>query len=338
MKWIEFSVVVNGETAEAVSDLFSQYGHGGGVAIQELEPPAELLIGPQTLSTARQVRIATYAPIGDGEDEGGTNDGPVIAARQGLRDGLAYLSMIRPLGSLEERSIADEDWEAAWRDHFHTHRVARRSVVVPTWREYEPEPNDIIIRLDPGMAFGTGLHPTTQLCAMELERRVEPGMTILDVGCGSGILSLIAARLGASNALGLDIDPVAAKVARENVALNELSDVISIREGSLPRNRQDPLTMAQRDWPQTVVAREGWDIVAANLTVDVLEELAAPLALAVRPGGLLIGSGIIADRFDQAAYALMDAGLRLIDGVSDAGGDWRAIVLMRPASQGTSRA
>ena len=338
MKWIEFSVIVSGETAEAVSDLFSQYGHGGGVAIQELEPPAELLVGPQTLSTSRQVRVATYAPLGDETDASDTGDGPVIATRQGLQEGLAYLSMIRPMGSLEERSIADEDWEAAWRDHFHAHRVGARTVVVPTWREYEPESDDIVIHLDPGMAFGTGLHPTTQLCALELEKRVVPDMTVLDVGCGSGILSLIAGRLGASRALGLDIDPVAVRVARENVALNGLSDVIEIKEGSLPRNGQDPLTVVQRDWPQGVIAAQGWDIVAANLTADVLEELAGPLAMAVRPGGLLVGSGIIADKFDQAAYALMDAGLRLIDGVSDAGGDWRAIVLMRPGSDWAVRA
>ncbi len=330
MKWIEFSIVVTGETAEAVTDLFSQYSHAGGVAIQEVSEPEEIRIGPQSLTHSRRVRVAAYAPLTeDGED------GAIVAARQGLRDGLSYLDMITSIGELNERTIADEDWESAWREHFHPHRVGHRSVVVPTWRDYDPEPDDIVIRLDPGMAFGTGLHPTTQLCARELEKRVQPAETVLDVGCGSGILSIIAARLGASCVRGIDIDPVAVAAAQENVANNTLSDVIHIREGTLPRTGQDPFDAARQDWPETVRENGGWDIVAANLTAEVLEELAAPLAAATRPGGILIGSGIITEKFDMAAYALMEAGLRLIDAVSDESGDWRAIILMRPAGTET---
>ena len=326
MKWIEFSIVVTGETAEAVTDLFSQFSHAGGVAIQEVSEPEEIRVGPQSLTQSRRVRVAAYAPLPqDGED------GALVAARQGLRDGLSYLDMITPVGELHERTIADEDWESAWREHFHPHRVGLRSVVVPTWRDYDPEPDDIVIRLDPGMAFGTGLHPTTQLCARELEKRVQSGETVLDVGCGSGILSIIAARLGAQHVQGIDIDPVAVAAAQENVAHNALSHVIEIREGTLPRTGQDPLGAVCHEWPETVRENGGWDIVAANLTAEVLEELAAPLAAATRPGGMLIGSGIITEKFDMAAYALMAAGLRLIDAVSDESGDWRAIILMRPA-------
>ena len=327
MKWIEFSAIVSGETADAVTDLFSQYAHSGGVAIQELSEPGEIRTGPQSLTQTRRVRVAAYAPITENGD-----DGAIVAARQGLRDGLSYLDMITPVGELHERTITDEDWESAWREHFHPHRVGHRSVVVPTWRDYDPEPDDVVIRLDPGMAFGTGLHPTTQLCARELEKRVEAGATVLDVGCGSGILSIIAARLGASRALGIDIDPVAVTAARDNVEHNGLSNTIEIREGTLPRAGQDPFSAAPQDWPESVAAKGGWDIVVANLTAEVLEELAAPLAAAVRPGGILIGSGIITEKFDLAAYALMDAGLRLIDAVSDESGDWRAIILMRPAA------
>ena len=327
MKWIEFSIVVTGETADAVTDLFSQYSHAGGVAVQELAEPDEIRTGPQSLTQTRRVRVAAYTPAPDNAD---TQTGPAVAVRQGLRDGLAYLDMITPVGTLNERTIADEDWESAWREHFHPHRVGIRSIVVPTWREYEPEPDDIIVRLDPGMAFGTGLHPTTQLCARELEGRVQTGDTVLDVGCGSGILSIIAARLGASCALGIDIDPVAVAAARENITHNDLADVIDIREGTLPRAGQDPFPDAERGWPDTVVADGGWDIVVANLTAEVLDELAEPLAAAVRPGGIIIGSGIITEKFDLAAYALMDKGLRLIDVKSDESGDWRAIVFTRP--------
>ena len=331
MRWIEFSVVVSGETAEAVTDLFSQYSHSGGVAIQELTEPEELRVGPQSLTQTRRVRVAAYTPIPENEDSGA-----IVAMRQGLRDGLAYLDMITPVGTLQERAIADEDWESAWREHYHPHRVGHRSVVVPTWRDYEPEPDDIVIHLDPGMAFGTGLHPTTQLCARELEKRVQTGQTVLDVGCGSGILSIIAARLNASHALGIDIDPVAVTAANENVEHNNLSDIIEIREGTLPRGGQDPFSAAQADWPEPVVANGGWDIVVANLTAEVLDELAEPLARATRPGGILIGSGIITEKFDLAAYALMEAGLRLIDANSDESGDWRAIVLIQPETPETN--
>ncbi len=326
MKWIEFSVVVTGETAEAVTDLFSQYSHAGGVAIQELSEPDELRTGPQSLTQSRRVRVAAYTPLPENGE-----DGAIVAARQGLRDGLSYLDMITSVGELHERTIADEDWESAWREHFHPHRVGYRSIVVPTWRDYDPEPDDIVIHLDPGMAFGTGLHPTTQLCARELEKQVQTGETVLDVGCGSGILSIIAAQLGAVHVRGIDIDPVAVAAARDNVEHNGFSKVIEIREGTLPRTGQDPFSVEQQDWPETVKEHSGWDIVVANLTAEVLEELAAPLATATRQGGILIGSGIIAEKFDMAAYALMEGGLRLIDAVSDESGDWRVIILMRPS-------
>ncbi len=327
MRWIEFSVIVTGETAEAVTDLFSQYGHAGGVAVQEISEPEGFRSGPQTITNSRRVRVAAYTPLPEDDED----HGAAVAARQGLRDGLSYLNMITPIGELHERTLADEDWESAWREHFHPHRVGIRSVVVPTWRDYDPEPDDIIIRLDPGMAFGTGLHPTTQLCARELERRVQSGDTVLDVGCGSGILSIIAAQLGASCARGLDIDPVAVSAARDNVDHNTLSGVIEIREGTLPRAGQDPLATTRQEWPEPVRTAGGWDIIAANLTAEVLEELAEPLAMSARPGGIIIGSGIIADKFHLAASALMETGLRLIDAISDDSGDWRALILMRPA-------
>lgn len=316
MRWIEFSVEVDGESAEAVSDLFHRYGHGG-VAVEELEPPGELLIGPQSLHTDRAVRVATYIP----------EDGDSAATRERLQDGLAYLSMIRPMKELQEKVVAEEEWASAWKDHFHPHRAGERTVIVPTWREYEPVEGDIVVRLDPGMAFGTGLHPTTRLCLRELENLVTPGMTILDVGTGSGILSLTAAKLGAASALGLDIDPVAVAAARENVSLNDLGAVIDIQEGSLPRDGQDPLGRAREGWPEG-----GFDLVVANVTAEVLAELAQPLSQAPRPGGMLIGSGIISERFTEAAYALMGAGLRLVDAVSE--GDWRAVVMTRLEGEG----
>lgn len=323
MRWVEFSVRADGETAEAVADLFSRYGHGG-VSVEEVDPP-EMRIGPQTVGgDGRTVRVAAYVPD-DNVDH-------VDAVRQQFTDGLGYLAMIRPLrGDLMERTIADEDWSTAWRDHFHVHRPGARTVVVPTWREFdEAAAEDIVVHLDPGMAFGTGLHPSTGLCIRELERRVHAGDHVLDVGTGSGILSIVAAKLGADRVYGYDIDPVAIRVAGENLIANGISPgMIQIEEGSPPRRGQDPLGVAKAGWPEG-----GFDIVVANLTAEVLSELAQALGDAPKPGGILIGSGIIADRFSLAVDALTDAGLRLIDATSE--GDWRAIVLRRPDRSGRS--
>jgi ribosomal protein L11 methyltransferase len=320
MRWVEFSVHADGETAEAVADLFNRYGHGG-VAVEELEQP-EMRIGPQEVrADQRTVRVSTYVPV----DEGSTD--ALVAARHQIVDGLGYLAMIRPMrGGLMEREVADEDWASAWKEHFHVHRPGERTVVVPTWREYEPEDEDIVIRLDPGMAFGTGLHPSTRLCVRELEHRVLDGTTVLDVGTGSGILSIVAAKLGAKYIRAVEIDPVAVTAARENLQANGISEeIVEIEEGSLPSPRQDPFARGRAGWPP-----DGFDIVVANITADVLAELSVPLAAAVAPGGTLIGSGIIGTRFVEAVDALAAVGLRLIDAVSE--GDWRAIICQRIAT------
>lgn len=315
MRWIEFSVHADGETAEAVADLFSRHGHGG-VAVEELDPP-DMRIGAQELQFGgRTVRVATYVPAGDG------NGARVDSARRQILDGLGYLAMIRPLrGSLIEREMADEDWESAWKEHFHVHRPGERTVVVPTWRDYEPDPEDIVVALDPGMAFGTGLHPTTRLCVRQLEQRVTDGITVLDVGAGSGILSIVAAKLGAKYVRAIEIDPVAVTVARDNVVSNGVANGrVEVEEGSLPSAGQDPFGRDKEGWPEG-----GFDIVVANITADVLAELSVQLSRAVAPGGVLIGSGIIADRFSLAVDALTAAGMRLVDAVSEE--DWRAVIV-----------
>ena len=272
--------------------------------------------GPRELpSDDRTVRVATYVPADDDGDVG------VATARRHIADGLGYLFMIRPLrGDLKEREVRDEDWASAWKEHFHVHRPGIRTVVVPTWREYDPEPDDIVVRLDPGMAFGTGLHPTTRLCVRELERRVTADITVLDVGTGSGILSIVAAKLGAKHVRALEIDPVAVAAARANLESNDISsDVVEVEEGSLAMPGQDPFRLARAGWPEG-----GFDLVVANITAEVLAELSGPLSAAVAPGGTLVGSGIIGERFSEAADALTIAGMRLVDAVSE--GDWRAII------------
>ena len=322
MRWIEFSVKTDAESAEPVADLFSQQG-SRGVSVEEVDLP-DMLFGPQEFGSDRTVRIATFVPAGDGD---GTAS--VERTRQQIADGLGYLAMIRPLrGPLMEREVADEDWASAWKDHFHPHRPGVRTVVVPTWREYEPEPDDIVVRLDPGMAFGTGLHPSTRLCVRALEQRVTPGMSVLDVGTGSGILAVVAAKLGAVRVTAVEIDPVAAAAARENVATNGIRDGhVTVVEGSLPRPGRGAVS---RPAPGELADR--FDLVVANITADVIAELSPAIAGAVSDSGTFVGSGIIVDRFTEAVDALANAGLRLVDAVSE--GDWRAVVCRTAATDG----
>src|SRR5205823_11571857 len=139
-----------------------------------------------------------------------------------------HVNAIWPIGSLELREVADEDWADAWKAHYSTFRVGQRVVIRPTWLDYVSVPGDVIVSLDPGAAFGTGLHPTTRRCLELAERLLVPGSTVFDVGTGSGILALASAGLGARRVTAVDVDPIAVDTARANVAANRLSEVIRV--------------------------------------------------------------------------------------------------------------
>jgi ribosomal protein L11 methyltransferase len=208
---------------------------------------------------------------------------------------------LSPVGELQRTEIAEEDWANAWKEHFHPLKVGR-VVIKPTWREWDAAPDEIVVELDPGMAFGTGLHPTTQLVLAALQDRVRPGMEILDLGTGSGILAIAAARLGAT-VTALDISEIAVEVARENVQVNGLRDAITVSRGSID-----------------AVSGRQFDLVFANIIASVLAELAPRLAAALRSGAELLGSGIVDERADLVRAAFTVAGLTL--GEQKREGDW----------------
>jgi ribosomal protein L11 methyltransferase len=297
MDWLEVSVYADREAAEAVSAVFSSYAYGGGVAIDEDITPSPEGDG-FTYNLDKPVRIRAYLPF---EDQAGDKI-------EHLRTALDHLSFLRPVEPLTVRRLAEEDWANAWKEHYHVQHIGRHIVIVPSWREYVAADGDVVISLDPGMAFGTGMHPTTRMCLERLEDTVQPGMTVLDVGTGSAILALAAARLGASSVVALEIDPVAVSAARTNVDINGAADVITVRQGSLPL-------------PEP--AR--FDVVVANMIARVIAELAVPLAQSLRQGGLLIASGIIAEREDIVRQSLDKTGLRLLR--RDADGDWVTLTL-----------
>jgi ribosomal protein L11 methyltransferase len=236
-------------------------------------------------------------------------DGSEGEKRLQIEQGLWHLGQIGPdfVGELTTREVAEEDWANAWKEYYHVLHLGRRVVIKPSWRDYAPQPDEVVLELDPGMAFGTGLHPTTSMCLRLLEERVQPGMRALDVGTGSGILALAAAKLGAASVLALDVSSVAVEAAQANVRANGLAEHISVRLGSIEE-----------------ASGERYDLVVANIIARVIAELAPALVGALAPGGLLIASGIIDERLTLAEDALRAAGLAEIERVRD--GDWFSLV------------
>ena len=218
---------------------------------------------------------------------------------------------LRPIGQLRTHEVDEADWAESWKEHFHVLRLGRRLVIKPSWRRHRRDGDEVVIDLDPGMAFGTGLHPTTRLCLEAVEALADRGPLgrTLDVGCGSGILAIAAVKLGATRVLGVDIDPIAIEATEANARHNRVNKRIRAREGSVP-------------------TEEGpFDTVLANLIAGILVELAPHLAAELLPGGRLVASGIFIDREASVREAFEAAGLRLTDRRHTS--DWVAIEAVR---------
>jgi len=304
--WLELAVEADVEAVEAVSEILGRFAPGGS----SVEPAFQLVdegLGA-VVDPHRPAIVRAYVPARD----------PAAADRAAHQaaTALGHLQAfgLRPIGELRTRIVDEADWAAAWKVHFPVMRVGRRLVIRPTWRRHRASGDDVVIALDPGMAFGTGLHPTTRLCLAALERATAggelDGARVLDVGCGSGILSIAAARLGARDVTGLDIDPIAIEATRANARRNRLARRIRARAGSLPSGEP------------------AFDVVVANLIASVLVTLAGPLREEVRPGGLLIASGIFEDRVAEVAAAIEGAGLVVVDRSDE--GEWVALAARRP--------
>ena len=304
MQWMELSVQAHPEAVEAVSELLSRYTNET-IAIEE---PIELINDGQEYRVlpGQPVLLHAYLPIDGREEE----------VRQRVAEGLWHLSSLgeRFVGELQTRVVKEEDWANAWKDYYHVTHIGRRLVIRPSWREYTPAADEVVITLDPGMAFGTGLHPTTRMCLEQVERRVRPGMRVLDVGTGSGILALAAAKLGAAHVYAIDNSSVAVESATENATMNGLSDCITVVEGTLDE------AQAERMAGQ-------YDLVLANIIAHIIGALAPQLARVLAPLGVLVVSGIIEERRADAEGPLLEAGLELVEQTMI--DDWLALVLRR---------
>lgn len=211
-------------------------------------------------------------------------------------------------------TVDEEDWAHAWKRFWKPQRIGRHIVVKPTWETFVPEPDDIVIELDPGMAFGTGTHATTRMCLEWLEQLVEAGQRVLDVGTGSGILVVTALRLGAGEALGIDNDPVAVRTARENIVLNGVADRARIAEGDLI---------------DAVMEHERFELVIANIVADAIIALAPQVIPYLSEGGAFVASGIIIERVSEVRVALDAAGLVEQEWRPD--GEWASVCARRTA-------
>lgn len=299
--WFELSAVAEPEAADAVAEVFGRWGRG--VAIdQPVRNDPDGSTG--WVDPTRNVVVKTYLPV----------DERAEASRRLLEEAVWHLGRLRHVEPLQVRTLQEEDWANAWKRFFHPHRVGQRLVVVPSWRRRPREPGDLVIRLDPGMAFGTGLHPTTRLCLALLEELIEPDFNMVDFGCGSAILSIAAIRLGARRVLALDVDSVAVRVAGENVRRNAVARRVRVREGTLG--------------PEQAADGAPFDLVAANISALVLERSAGAIRASLRSGGRAILSGILERDAERVRGTYESAGWEHQETRIE--GDWTAIVLETP--------
>ncbi|HWR38115.1 MAG TPA: 50S ribosomal protein L11 methyltransferase [Patescibacteria group bacterium] len=309
MKWAEISIQTTHEATEAVADIFHDLG-SSGVVIEDPELVNSYRRSgswdycdiPEALNT-EVVTVTAYLPVDERLQE-------KLRQFEARVNHLAQCDLDKGLGLITWREVQEEDWATSWKQYFHTARVGERVVIKPSWEEYRAEERDLVIELDPGMAFGTGTHHTTAMCICALEEVLKPGDQVFDVGTGSGVLAVAAAKLGAADVLAADFDPVAVRVASENVAANQVGDRVKVEVGDLLTGFSGQA-----------------DVIVANIIADIIIRMLPDVPKHLRPGGVFIASGIIVERRDEVLNALQAQHLT-VEKVSEEGG-WNAIIARR---------
>lgn len=299
--WLEVSLTVNGELAEAVAEVLDRFVTNGvvlesGVTYSNDEDEGTVF-GP--------VRVFGYLLIDEHIEEN----------RQRVVEALWHLGQIQALPEPGFREIQDENWMAAWKKHYHPIPIGKRLLILPAWIEQE-DPNRLAVRIDPSMAFGTGTHPTTQLCMEMVEKYTRPGEPVIDVGCGSGILSIGALKLGASRALSVDIDLAAIRSTRENAEANGVSEQLETGQGSVLEILQGQFSLKRSP------------LVLANILAPVIIRLfEVGLADLLSDDGVIVLSGILVEQSGGVEAAARQHGLHLIETLQSS--DWVALAFKK---------
>jgi len=299
LSWLEVSLNVNGELAEAVADVLARFAPNGvvvenGVYFKDADDPGTSL---------DEVNVRAYLPVDEKLEE----------TRQRLEEALWYLGSIQPLPEALFTPIADQNWMEAWKEHYKPIPVGEKLIIVPAWLK-SPDPTRIPIRIDPGMAFGTGTHPTTQLCLQLLEKYIQPGNDVIDVGCGSGILSIGALKLGAGRALGVDIDQASVDATLENADANAIKAGLLVGLGSV-----DDLLSNKFEFQQAPLVLAN---ILANILIRLLE---GGMGKLVSRNGVLILSGILEEQAEKVIQVSAKHGFKLVEERQI--GDWVALVV-----------
>ena len=310
MRWARISVVTTHEGADLIANILMELGAAG----TEIDDPSlvneyidaglwDYTDLPRAEDT-ETVTVPAYLP------EDARLESSLLALAERIA-ALRHAGATLGAGTISHSFVADEDWAETWKAYIHTEKIGERIVVRPTWEEYTPSADEIVIELDPGAAFGTGAHATTAMCLRWLEHLVSPGMRVYDVGCGSGILAVAAAKLGAGEVIAMDYDPVAVSVAEENIRQNNVhnvvaceSDLLSTCEGAAPA-----------------------ELITANIIADVIVRLFAQLDRHLALGGTLLASGIIDDRIADVEHAAAQHGFTVLDMTCEK--EWAAMIIRR---------
>jgi len=314
VKWSEVSVHTTHEATEAVANILHEAGASGVVIEDSVEFDKE--------------RVDQFGEIYALDKDDFPNEGVIIKAYLPVTsfinetvenleleiEGLRQFSLNPGRFTIGITEVDEEDWANSWKQYFHPVKISKRFTIVPTWEEYTPvESDELIIELDPGMAFGTGTHPTTVLCLQALEKYLEPNQTIVDVGTGSGVLAIGAALLGAKHITALDLDEVAVRAAEENVTYNHVDDRITVLKGNLLDSIEEPP-----------------DLIIANILADVIMSFSQDAYQLVKPGGLFITSGIIGAKRDEVRNDLIAQGFEILETVLME--DW-VVIIARKGSE-----
>lgn len=308
MKWTEVKIITSSEYEDIVTNILYEAG-ANGLAIEDPDDILDLkkretdwdFIESSLMDMdSEKIVIKAYFPCTD----------DFIHTLESIRDKIEKTPKLlggKPYGKLKTKELENVDYSENWKKHFKLFKIGKNIVIKPTWEDYEKEEDDLIIEIDPGMAFGTGNHETTSMCITAIEKYMEEDFEVYDIGCGSGILSIVAAKLGANKVTAIDLDEVSVRVSEENIRLNDVEDKVQVLKGDLLDKIEGEA-----------------DLIVANIVAEVIVEMVKDLDQYIKPGGILITSGIIEEKIPMVEEVLLDNNFEILE--IEGQNDWSLIV------------